>query len=251
MINDDLQLRDRRIAVTGAASGIGLATVRALAKSGARLALLDCDAAALAAIADELMTTDCAPLRFVVDVVDESRIEEAFSSIDEAWGGLEVLIHVAGIMREQATDIREISADSWNHVLAVNLSGAFLACRAASRIMIPQQKGTMILIGSRAGVASASGSIPYGASKGGVNGLAMTLQKHLAPHHIRVHNFCPGSVDTPLFNKSLDERISHGASPRDAESARAGSVDAAGVGQAIALLASPLAEYLQGPIFSR
>lgn len=250
MSDDALQLSNRRVVVTGAASGIGRATVHALAKAGAQLVLMDRDLAGLMALSDELEADGNLPLVFCLDVSNESEVENAFTSIRETWQGIDVLIHVAGIMREQGTDIREISFDSWQSVISVNLSGAFLVSRAACRIMIPQGKGTLILVGSPAGVTSSSGSIPYGASKGGLNGLAMTLQRHLAPHRIRVNNFCPGSVDTPLFNKSLDEGVSHGISRQATESIRAASVDPMKIGEAIALLASPLADSLQGPIFS-
>jgi len=252
-MDQDLKLQGKRIVVTGAASGIGRATVQALAAAGARLALLDWDLDALASVAAELHERGSESLHLQVNVADESQVDDAFASIvaTEGWDGIDVLVHVAGIMREQLTDIRDVSADSWSSVISVNLTGAFLAARAACRTMIPVGAGTIILVGSPAGVTSSSGSIPYGASKGGVNGLAIVLQHHLAPHGIRVHNFLPGTVDTPLLNRSLDEGIERGGSELAADAARAASVSPTGVGQAIAVLASPLAEYLQGPIYSR
>ena len=250
-MDSDLHLSGRRVIVTGAASGIGLATVRALAAAGAKLAIIDWDREALDEIVRELREAGHEPLDYQIDVADERTIEETFASIAEAWSGVDTLIHVAGIMREQMTDIRDIELSSWQKVISVNLTGAFLVTRAVSRTMIPQGAGTIILIGSPAGVTAGSGSIPYGASKGGVNGLALTMQRHLQPHGIRVHNFCPGSVNTPLYNNSLSEGERNGASTAITEAARAASVSSDGVGQAIALLASPLAEYLQGSIFSR
>ncbi len=250
-MDDPLALEGRRIVVTGAGSGIGLAVAGELARYGARLALLDRDAEALARAADGFSTKALGVDIFAVDVIDEAQVDCAFHAIEENWNGIDVLIHAAGIMREQGTDIRDISLASWNSVIGINLTGSFLVARAACRIMIPRGAGTLILVGSPAGVVSPSGSIPYGGSKGGVNGLAMTLQKHLAPHGLRVHNFLPGSVNTPLYHRSLDEGVSHGVSAQAAASARAASVEPAAVAQGIALLASPRADYLQGPVFSR
>lgn len=250
-----LQLEGKRVVVTGAASGIGLATARQLASAGATLAILDWNGDALAAVAGELSTASSkgadSVQHYSVDVSDETQMDAAFASVIEAWGGIDILVHVAGIMREQMSDIRDITFESWQKVVAVNLSGAFLASRAVSRVMIPAGEGTIILVGSPAGVTGSSGSIPYGASKGGLNGLAMTLQRHLGAHGIRVHNFLPGSVETPLFTKSLAEGVKNGAPEQYAATAMASSVSPEGIGQAIALLASPLAASLQGNIFSR
>jgi NAD(P)-dependent dehydrogenase (short-subunit alcohol dehydrogenase family) len=250
-MDNDLQLKNRRIVVTGAASGIGRATIRALAAYGAQLALIDRDERNLAEVARELAGSGANPLHFALDVADEEQVERAFASIQSAWGRIDTVIHSAGIMREQGADIRDISLESWQSVISVNLAGAFVVAKAASRRLIPQKSGTIILVGSVAGVVAASGSIPYGASKGGINGLAMTLQQHLEPHGIRVHNFCPGSVNTPLYQGSLNEGVNNGSSADAAAAVLAKSVDADGVGRALALLASPLADYLKGNIFTR
>jgi len=240
------QLQGQRIVVTGAASGIGRATALALAGAGARLALMDWDEAGLAQVA-----SDAAPLTHRVDVGDEASVDAAFDAVVREWGGIDVLINVAGIMRDQMADIRNITLENWQRVLDVNLTGSFLTARAASRVMIPAGGGTIILVGSPAGVTGASGSISYGSSKGGVNGLAMTLERHLGEHGIRVHNFCPGSVDTPLFNRSLDVGVANGAPQSYADTARSNSVSPEGIGRALALLASPWASDLKGPIFTR
>lgn len=250
-MDPNLQLHGRRVVVTGAASGIGRATANALATAGATLALLDLDSSLLRSLAIEAFPVESTPLTFAVDVSQENQVDDAFQEITEKWSGIDVVINVAGIMREQKADIRNISLDSWSKVVAVNLTGTFLVARAACRVMIPQETGTLILVGSPAGVTTGSGSIPYGASKGGVNGLSITLERHLEGHGIRVHNFCPGSVATPLYTNSLAEGVINGGDADTATSAMEQAVSPEGVGQAIALLASPLAGYLKGTIFSR
>ena len=250
LIETALGLQNRRVVVTGAASGIGRATALALADAGARLTLMDWDEERLAVVADEATRAE-RPLTFRVDVADETSVDEAFDAVVAAWAGVDVLINVAGIMRDQMADLRDITLESWQRVIGVNLTGGFLTARAASRSMIPAGSGTIILVGSPAGVTGGSGSISYGASKGGVNGLAMTLERHLGEHGIRVHNFCPGSVDTPLFNKSLDSGVANGAPQSYADAARATSVSPEGIGEALMVLASPLSANLKGTIFTR
>lgn len=245
-----LGLHGTRIVVTGAASGIGRATAVALADAGASLALMDWDETGITATAAAL-SGETAPLMHRVDVSDETSVDTAFDAVVREWSGIDVLINVAGIMRDQMADIRDITLDSWQRVIGVNLTGSFLTARAASRVMIPAGGGTIILVGSPAGVTGGSGSISYGGSKGGVNGLAMTLDRHLGEHGIRVHNFLPGSVDTPLFNKSLDSGVANGAAQLYADTARASAVSPEGVGRALAMLASPWASDLKGSVFTR
>ena len=109
-------------------------------------------------------------------------------------------------LEKQNRDIREITLESWQSIIpAVNLTGSFLVAREAVRVMASNGGGVIILVGSGAGATDTSGSIPYGSSKGGVNGLAMTLAAHLAPLGFRVHNFMPGTVDTQLVQESSDK----------------------------------------------
>ena len=96
-----------------------------------------------------------------------------------------------------------------------------------------------------------SGSIPYGASKGGVNGLAMTLAAHTAPLGFRVHNFMPGTVDTPLVQDSYDEALSNGADPESTARERSSLTEPASVGRVLALLASAEADAMRGNVITR
>jgi NAD(P)-dependent dehydrogenase (short-subunit alcohol dehydrogenase family) len=79
--------------------------------------------------------------------------------------------------------------------------------------MIDAGRGTIILVASKAGVSGGSGSFAYGASKGGMHGLAMTLERHLGPKGVRVNDVCPGDVDTPLYRRSIEEAVRNGADP--------------------------------------
>lgn len=233
----------RRVLVTGGGSGIGLSTVHSLLANGAQVVIADLH---LDQVPAELPVT-----RITANVTNEADVERVFAEAVSTLGGLDAVIHSAGIMREQGRDIREITLESWQGVIDVNLTGAFLVAREAARVMAPSGYGVIVLIGSGAGTTGPSGSIPYGASKGGVNGLAMTLAHHIAPLGIRVHNFLPGSVDTPLLEKSLAEAERNGRAVAVVDEARSRLVSPDGVGRILAFLASADADAVQGNVASR
>jgi NAD(P)-dependent dehydrogenase (short-subunit alcohol dehydrogenase family) len=236
-------LTSRRVIVTGGASGIGLGAVRALVDNGAKVAVLDLDFANF--------PNDLTVPRFTADVSKEDDVAAAFTRAAAALGGIDAVIHSAGIQREQQRDLREISLQSWQKLISVNLTGAFLVAREAVRLMAPTGGGVLILVGSGAGTTGPSGSIPYGASKGGVNGLAMTLAKHLEPQHIRVHNFLPGAVDTPLIQRSFDEGLGNGADAETFAAMRSNLVDPAAIGRVLAFLVSEDGDAVKGNVATR
>lgn len=233
-------MTSRRVVVTGGASGIGLGAVKALVSSGARVAVLD--------VNFERVPADLSVPTFTADVSKEDQVVAAFDEATKALGGLDVVIHSAGIQREQQRDLREITLDVWQTVISVNLTGAFLVAREAARLMIPAGGGVLILIGSGAGTTGPSGSVPYGASKGGVNGLAMTLARHLEPQHIRVHNFMPGAVDTPLIQRSFEEGLRNGADADAFTVSRSNLADPDATGRVLAFLASEDGDVVKGNV---
>lgn len=239
----DLQLTGQRVLVTGAASGIGRATAEFLAAEGARVAGLDRSAEGW----DEV---DCV-VRLGADVTDGDQVEAAVQQAAAVLGGIDTVIHAAGITLEARADLREISEGSFRKVVDVNLIGSFLVARACVRVMAPAGGGLLVLVGSPAGVSGPSSSIPYGASKGGVNGLAITLAQHLERDHIRVINAMPSAVDTPLVHRSLAIGEAHGADPAVAKGFKANMVAASDVGRVLGMLASPLMSHLRGPVFTR
>lgn len=236
-------MASRRVLVTGGGSGIGLAATTALVESGACVAAVD--------MSFDRASDSPSVTPIVGDVTSEADVERAFRQAVEALGGLDVVINCAGITREQNRDIREIALESWQSVIRVNLTGSFLVAREAVRVMAPSGGGVLILVGSGAGTTAPSGSIPYGASKGGVNGLAMTLAAHLAPLGFRVHNFMPGTVDTPLVQDSYDEALVNGADPELTARERSDLTDPASVGRVLALLASADADAMRGNVITR
>jgi NAD(P)-dependent dehydrogenase (short-subunit alcohol dehydrogenase family) len=234
-----MNLQDRRVIVTGAASGIGSATVERLVAGGARVAAFD------VASGDRADGPNLRSWR--ADVADEADVEAATESAAEWLGGLDVLIHAAGIMRAQRQPIDELPLETWEQVISVNLRGTFLMVKH----VLPRfalGTGAIVLVSSVAGVFFASGSFPYGASKGGMHGLAMTLEERLKGTGIRVNELCPGSVHTPLLERSLDEATARTGDPAYRHEIRSQWISPAKVADVLAFLASPEADVVRGTI---
>jgi 3-oxoacyl-[acyl-carrier protein] reductase len=238
------------VVVTGGASGIGRAASVKLAAQGACVAVLDIDREAGEALAGPHPDAR-GSIRYIhADVSQELETDAAIAQAVESLGGIDVLIAAAGIMRGQLQRLTELDTDTWDRVLDVNLRGTLHACRAAARFMLPAGAGVMILVTSKAGVSVGSGSYAYGASKGAVHGLALTLDRHLGPQGIRVNEVCPGDVDTPLFRRSVEEGVRQGGDPAAAEALLRRLTPAEDVAEVLAFLASDAASAVRGTIFT-
>ena len=242
--------RARRVMVTGGASGIGRATALLLAQQGASVLALDVDAAAgatLAAEAAERPAPEDGRLEFRrTDIAMEGEVRDAVADACARFGGLDALVTTAGIMRGQGQALGAFEAAT----LDVNLKGTFHAVKHASAPMLEQGAGVIVLVSSKAGVSTGSGSFAYGASKGGVHGLALTLERHLGPAGIRINEVCPGDVDTPLYRRSLEEALANGADPAWVEAQLARATTPGSIARLIAFLVSDAAAAVRGTIFT-
>lgn len=189
------RFHDRVALVTGAASGIGRATVLRLASEGARVFCVDVQAEALEETAKRAAANDADAVAHVCDVADEAAVEACVNACVERLGGLQVLCNVAGILRFAHT--RELSFETWRRVLAVNLDGTFLMCRAALPHLL-QDGGSIVNVASTAGLAGLAYGAAYGASKGGVLALTRALAVEYAGQGVRCNAVCPGSIQTPM-----------------------------------------------------
>lgn len=194
------RLAGKRLLVTGAASGIGLATARRAAAEGADLALFDVqdgrDAAA------ECAACGVRARSWACDVGVESSVAPAVGQAADWLGGLDAVLHVAAIVGVRDVEVDSLELDDWERVMTVNVAGAFLVAKYTTP-HLERTSGALVLTGSGAGIWGGHRSLAYGASKGGLHGLALTLEAPLRARGIRVNDVAPGAVDTPLV-RSLD-----------------------------------------------
>ena len=196
-----------RAIVTGAARGLGAAIAGRLLQSGASVALVDV-APAVSATAQRLGAgvPDATALGLVADVSDEAGCGEAVARAVSELGGIDLLVNNAGI-GGPATSVVDTALAEFRRVIEVNLTGTFLASRAAARAMIAQGTGgTIINLGSIFGQQGVSNGAGYCASKAGVALLTHSLALELAPHRIRVNTIAPGHMATDMQWDELRSR---------------------------------------------
>jgi NAD(P)-dependent dehydrogenase (short-subunit alcohol dehydrogenase family) len=199
-----------RAVVTGAARGLGEAVAARLAADGASVVLVDIsqDVTATAERIDASMTDTRRATGIAADVSDETACEEAIARAASLLGGIDALVNNAGI-GGPGTDVVDTSYQDFWRVLQVNLGSAFLASRAAARLMVTQGTGGSIVnLGSIFGQQAVAGGAGYCASKGAVALLTQSLALELAPQRIRVNTIAPGNMATEMHWEELRSRAS-------------------------------------------
>jgi 2-hydroxycyclohexanecarboxyl-CoA dehydrogenase len=186
--------------VTGAASGIGLGVARQFAADGHDVALLDRDVAGLEAAVGEIRTTGVRLLAVEVDVADRQSVEAAFGRVRAELGPIAILVTSAGI--ESFDPLLEITAEKWDRIIAVNLTGTFTCVQAALPDMLAAGWGRIVTISSSSAQSGAPKMAHYAASKGGVIALTRALAVELASRGITVNTIPPSLVDTPMARQA-------------------------------------------------
>jgi NAD(P)-dependent dehydrogenase (short-subunit alcohol dehydrogenase family) len=191
------RLAGRVAVITGAGSGIGLATTRRLAAEGARVVAVDIDEAAGEAAAKE-----AGGLFLAADVTREEQVSALFDEVASRLGQIDIAFNNAGISPPEDDSILTTGLDAWRRVQEVNLTSVYLCCKYVIPHMLARGRGSIINTASFVAILGAATSqISYTASKGGVLAMTRELGVQFAREGIRVNALCPGPVSTPLLQE--------------------------------------------------
>jgi 3-oxoacyl-[acyl-carrier protein] reductase len=229
--------------VTGASRGIGRATALALASEGAKVVVNYASSSGAAeAVVSEITSGGGAAIAIKADMSKVAEVEAMYEQVMATYGRVDVLVNNAGITRD--TLLLRMKPEDWQAVIDVNLTGVFLATRAASKIMLKQKSGRIVNITSVAGQMGNAGQANYSAAKAGVIGFTRTVARELASRGITVNAVAPGFIATDMTNDLDAEPIlkmiplSRYGQPEEV----------AGMIQFLA--ASPAASYITGQVFN-
>ncbi|MFT5443399.1 MAG: meso-butanediol dehydrogenase/(S,S)-butanediol dehydrogenase/diacetyl reductase [Myxococcota bacterium] len=236
------RFEDMVVLLTGAASGIGKASILRMAEEGATVVCADIQAEAAEATAKEARELGAKAISLTLDVSDPASVEAAINQTIEEYGRIDSLCNIAGILRFDNT--HELALEHWNQILAVNLTGTFLMTKAALPHLLAT-KGALVNMASTAGLAGQPWSAAYSASKGGVLSFTRTIAVEYGKQGMRANSVSPGGILTPIQKKfklpegadaSLLQRIMPLDVMRPAEAAAA----------VVAFLASPDSIHING-----
>jgi len=190
------------VVVTGGGSGIGRAAAQAFAREGATVAVIDRDAVAGRGSVESLEAAGGRGIYTAADVSMAGEVAAAVRRIQESCGPIDVVFNNAGI--EHSGPLHEVAEEDWDRVMAVNLKGIFLLCKAVMPVMMARRKGAVVNTSSISGLLGWPAYAAYCASKGGVIQLTRQMAVDYGPYNIRVNCICPGTTMTPLVERLFE-----------------------------------------------
>jgi meso-butanediol dehydrogenase/(S,S)-butanediol dehydrogenase/diacetyl reductase len=196
-------LEGKSIAMTGGGGGLGRCYGLAMAKAGASVAVCDVDLKAAQATADAIIHAGGLAIAVQADVTQAAAFEALLDRTESEFGPLDVLLNIAGIFPRVA--LVDMSEETWDSVIAINLRSVFLGSRAAIRRMLPRRRGVVVSTASGTGIRGQPKGSAYSASKAAIIGFTRAVSLELKDTGVRINCFGPGATDTPLWRVGKTE----------------------------------------------
>ena len=190
-------LEGKTVAMTGGGGGLGRCYGLAMAKAGAAIAVCDINLEAARATADAIVKAGGRAIAMQSDVTRAAAFEDLFDRAEAEFGPLDVLLNIAGMFPRVA--LVEMSEETWDAVITLNLKSVFLGARAAIRRMLPRKRGVVLSTASGTGIRGQPKGSAYSASKAGIIGFTRAVSLELKDSGVRINCFGPGATDTPLW----------------------------------------------------
>jgi len=248
-----LDLTGNVILITGAAQGIGAATAKLCAERGGTIVVADFNKEGGEKTVAEIRAAGGHADFVQMDVRKAEEVEALINFIREKHGKLNKVVCAAGILLGPWLTPEEFPVEMFERVLDVNVVGPFLCAKYATPLLEAAGNGVFVIIASGAGVFGGSSSLAYGSSKGGANGLSMTLQQHLESRGIRVNTIWPGNIITDMkMHVDVEAARKAGRPEQEAHDYAAANYGLPpGVAKVIAFVISEEADYLRGGVRTR
>ncbi len=236
------RLKDKVCIVTGAAQGIGLATVLKFAQEGARIAIWDLTQAGIDDAVRQCREAGAEAAGWVVDVTQRPMVDAAVGQVKERFGRIDVLVNNAGITKDAR--LQKMTLEQFDRVIDVNLRGVFHCAQAVSNTMVDQGSGVILNASSVVGLYGNFGQSNYAATKFGVIGFTKTWSRELGPKGVRVNAVAPGFIKTHILD-SIPEKVLEDMKHR-VPLQRLGTPDE--IANVYCFLASDEASYINGAV---
>ena len=240
-----MKLENKVIVVTGAGSGIGAASAKLMASSGARVIAVDIDLKKAEETVAEIKKLGGKATARQVDVTQFKEVEDLVKQVVKEYGSIDVMVNNAGIGGKNQNKTAEHTLEDWHNVIAVNQTGVFYCMKAALQQMMLQGAGNIINIASLAGLKPSGNNLSYSASKFAVVGMTKSAALEYGRKNIRINAVCPGYTHSSLLDQLLASRPDMGERLKQMiPMGRFG--EATEVAETVAWLASDSSKYITG-----